>query len=293
MKRLWALLLVLSLVFVICDTSYAGWREGFISIGKRIQNATRRAIDWSAERFKPIFKDHVVPAGETLTDTYYDETKKIIDSPESFIADQTPGLGDVRAADTISEKAARGDYSEAAAEAASAVADAVTPPVLGTGVAATAKGLARIGASYLDSESQLVIPFAEAGRLLPDSVSGAFPSETNHYPTGTLINYYGSGPRFSPNPKAGGTTTENVLSLSAGSETRQGQDINLARLNGDYTITTLQNDNFATMVKMHFSSEVDFYIKGMGLYNNQSYIDAAVSGILDKIRTLKESTSRE
>lgn len=289
MKRLCAVFLMLALFFVMCDTSYAGWREGLANIGKRIQGATRRAIDWGAEKFKPAYKDHIVPAGQTMTDTYYDETRKIIDSPGSFAADQTPGLGDVRAADSISDKAARGDYTGAAAETASAAVDAVTPPVLGTGVAATAKGLARVGASYLGSGSELVIPFAEAGMLLPDSVSGASRAETHHFPNGTLIHYYSSGPRFSPNPRAGGTSTENVLSLSAGSETRQGQDIDLAQLDNNYTITTLQNDNFATMVKMRFSSEVDFYIKGMGSFNSQGYIDAGVKAILDKIKSVKES----
>ena len=199
MKRLCFVIVVLILVFTISDTCYAGWREGLANIGKRIQGVTRRAIDWGAEKFKPAYKDHIVPAGQTMTDTYYDETKKIIDSPGSFAADQTPGLGDVRAADSISDKAARGDYTGAAAETASAAVDAVTPPVLGTGVAATAKGLARVAGSYIEDEDKgLPTPLADSSleemiKFFPNSVLSAayLKREDLHYQVTTVRMVYG------------------------------------------------------------------------------------------------------
>ncbi len=77
---------MLGLLFVVPDTSYAGWREGLSSIGRRIQSGTRRAIDWGAEKFKPAFK-RVQKVSEDGTQRNYDRAIEAKDDPAGFARD--------------------------------------------------------------------------------------------------------------------------------------------------------------------------------------------------------------
>ncbi|MBL7068590.1 MAG: hypothetical protein ISS34_01855 [Candidatus Omnitrophica bacterium] len=304
MKKISIGLIVLILLLVVTDTCQADWREGLASMGRRIQSASRRAIDWGAEKFRPIFERHIVPAGEILNETYYEETKKIIDSPRSFVADQTPGLGDIRSADTISSEAAKGDYTEAGAETASAIAGAATPPVLGTGVAATAKGLARIAGSYLEDE-EAGTPLAntsldETIRFFPNSVAGAVYLKREDVPSPRTVRVmygqpglYGSYVEIHANRESfSGPETEEMTAERFKKAIEKYDIVNRVLQHSDACFTK-EYRGYPVVVFIHEGgrgrtaffdySHFRFNVICSNRYNSMTYIDAGIRSLMNNL----------
>lgn len=127
MKRLSGIIISLILVMTITGTCQAGWRDRMSSFGSRVQGATKRAIDWGAEKFRPAM-DRIRGVSERGARANYERGLRIKEDPAGYVKDTVvnEAAGDIKSAREAAGHLAEGDLQNAANVGCKAVA---SPPV--------------------------------------------------------------------------------------------------------------------------------------------------------------------
>ena len=280
-----ALLLGITIiVFSMCDVCLADWRDGIRGIGQKIRSGTKSAIDWGAEKFKPVFQ-RTRKISKDGANRNYERALRAKEDPAGFVKEATVDevVGSLRSGKEALGHLSDGNVQDAANVGCKTLAD---PPVPFVGQAVS---------PYAEAVCDELVPstkklsLSEANILLPDNVAGASRADMEWGPDYVGANYYGSGPRMSDmSSEYVNIECENSITVAVYNENGS-KEFDLSQAGVNPTVITERTDEFSSDWVVRFPSGLSYNVHAMGKYSNQGTANAAVSAILSKIRSVNQN----
>lgn len=309
MKALYKSLNIALIVSIIIISSSnicrADWREGLRNFAIRIQSASKAAIDWGAEKFRPTFEKRVVPFSEKLNENIYQKGMEIYNDPKKaakdIAIDESP-LGLPAAAKDIKNKISEGQYREAAREGCETALTTPLPPGFGSALEPVAETICDEivpGATTPAPTPLANMSLEQADSFVPSSVLGTVLLKKeilpNQYaPGGRVVrNEFGQPGQYGSYVEIHITKTgfneemtkekfENIIGELVNSLNSQDNTCTIKTYH-DYPVAVYNHTAGGGMTAFFMYSWFQFDVIVSGRYSSMSYIDAGIEALLSNL----------